>query len=134
MKANGRKDSFKTKEEAISRLRSYIPLGNAELNLRDQIIAMDKYNSTDEERKSDPELEDMRGRMRICNARRRSIERSLEALDTEERKVLDGFFIHPAKEGSAEDLMEELGMEKTQVYRLRTRALKKFAQNMFGEI
>ena len=126
--------TFKRKDEAIRNLKSYRSISNAELNLRDQITAMDRFvkGSASGAREYENEVEELRGKMQICYARRRSIERSLEALDREERTDLDGFFIHPAQTGSAEDLMELLGMEKTQVYRLRTRALRKFAENMFG--
>ena len=126
--------AFRGKDEAIKTLRSYRSISNAELNLREQIIAMDRFvkGSAGGAKEYGSEVEELRGKLQICNARRRSIERSLEALDREERTVLDGFFIHPAETGSAEDLMELLGMEKTQIYRLRTRALRKFAENMFG--
>ena len=55
----------------------------------------------------------------------------LDALDEEERLVLDRFFIHRHK-GAAERLMEELDREKAQVYRRRDKALRHFTLALYG--
>lgn len=59
------------------------------------------------------------------------VESGLSALDTEERHILDRFFIHRTK-GNADRLCEELGVEKTRVYELRNQALRKFTLALYG--
>lgn len=59
------------------------------------------------------------------------IERGLNALSDTERLVLDRFFIHKAKD-HINSLMEELNVEKSQVYRIKDQALYKFTIHMYG--
>lgn len=58
-------------------------------------------------------------------------ERGLEVLTPEERRVLELFYISPV-ERHIDALMDELCYEKTHVYRLKDRALKKFARAVYG--
>ncbi len=60
-------------------------------------------------------------------------EGGLEALDDEERLVLDRFYIHRHK-GAAERLCEELDREKAQVYRRRDKALRHFTIALYGGV
>lgn len=145
------------KNKAIKCLKSYESLENAELNIRDQLAAIDKYislnlaplmNETNDNEPVYPsdeiaeegslikagktERELLHYRMMICIAKRRAIERSLEALSKDEKLVLKKFFMQPKRYNCAEDLMEMLGFEKTQIYRIRDKALRHFASNMFG--
>lgn len=140
------------KNRAVKCLKNYTALGNAELNIRDQLTAIDKYISSgldamasvlspesagdiiepDFIKTRRVEREILHHRMMICIAKRRAIERSLNALAEDEKTVLDRFFLQPKRYNCAEDLMELLGFEKTQIYRIRDRALRNFAENMFG--
>lgn len=142
------------KNKAIKCLKSYTSLENAELNIREQLVVidkyinlnLDKYTNNGNSSYADDELAEesnlikagcterdiLNYRMTICIAKRRAIERSLEALPSDEKIVLKKFFIQPKHYNCAEDLMEMLGFEKTQIYRIRDKALRHFASNMFG--
>lgn len=61
----------------------------------------------------------------------RIVERGLEAVDPEERLILDRFYINPAK-GNVERLCGELGIEKASVYRRRDAALQHFTIALYG--
>ena len=61
-----------------------------------------------------------------------SVERAMEVLSPEERLVLDRFYVYPRR-GAADRLAEELGVERSQVYRKKDQALKLFTLAMFGE-
>lgn len=69
----------------------------------------------------------------VCSKLVRLIEKGLEGLSEKERRVLELFFISPAR-GNVERLMEELGYEKAQIYRIREDALYKFTIKMYGLI
>jgi len=59
------------------------------------------------------------------------IERGLKALDATERLILKTFFIDRT-ENHIEKIANELKIEKSQVYRLKTQALQKFTTHMYG--
>ena len=59
------------------------------------------------------------------------VERSLEILDNEEKRILELMYIH-RRSGSVEQLCSELSIEKTSVYRYRDTALHKFTTAMYG--
>lgn len=59
------------------------------------------------------------------------VERGLAALTDTERRVLELFYITPAR-GNVERLMSELGYEKAQIYRLKDTALNKFTTALYG--
>ena len=61
------------------------------------------------------------------------VERSLACLTSEERLVLDRFYISPSK-GNVDRLCEELHLEKTAVYDRRDRALRVFTIAMYGSV
>lgn len=61
----------------------------------------------------------------------RLIERGLSALSQEERLVIDLFYIDRPK-NYMEELMAQLGYEKTQIYRIKDAALYKFTVTMYG--
>lgn len=71
---------------------------------------------------------------KALTAVRRSLthtERALSALTEQERQILTGFFIHPHKNG-ADDLMEQLHMERSTLYRHRDNALKAYTLARYG--
>lgn len=59
------------------------------------------------------------------------IERGLKALNDTERLVLDRFFIHRSKD-HIDRLIQELGVEQSQIYRIKDQALYNFTINMYG--
>lgn len=63
----------------------------------------------------------------------RVVDRALGVLSPEERLVLDRFYINRQK-GSAERLMDELCVEKSQVYRRKDAALRHFTVALYGGV
>lgn len=61
----------------------------------------------------------------------KQVDDALGMLDEQERIILDRFFIHHAK-GNVERLCGELNLEKTQVYSLKDRALRRFTITLYG--
>ncbi len=61
------------------------------------------------------------------------VDKALACLDDEDRIVLDRFYIHRQK-GACERLCEELDREKSQVYRRRDRALRRFTLALYGGV
>lgn len=78
---------------------------------------------------------DRRGRLeenlRIANHKVKRIESGLKVLSDKEKLVLSRFYVE--RTGDYIDrLCHELGYEKTQIYRIKDMALKKFTLSMFG--
>lgn len=61
------------------------------------------------------------------------VERSLEVLTETERKILHRFFIHRTK-GYVERLCDELYVSKTELYRQKDEALKRFTMACYGVV
>lgn len=61
----------------------------------------------------------------------RQVDAGLKQLTTEERLVLERFYISPAK-GNVARLCEELGVEQATVYRRRDDALRHFTIALYG--
>ena len=59
------------------------------------------------------------------------VDRALSALSSEEQRILRQLYILP-QSGALEQLVEELGMERSSVYRHRDKALSKFTLNLYG--
>ena len=78
----------------------------------------------------------LRAVLMCCMARRRAVERALLSLSEEERTVVDIFFLSPKKKNRhrLDVAMEKLDYEKTQIYRLRSAALRKIGEHMFGGV
>ncbi|MGN1346277.1 MAG: hypothetical protein ACI4V1_05795 [Eubacteriales bacterium] len=60
-----------------------------------------------------------------------AVEHSLQLLDDTERNIISKFYFEP--EHSFDSICEECALEKSSVYRYRSRALAKMAAAMFGE-
>ena len=76
----------------------------------------------------------------VCRRRIQSLTKTLDAaehalalLDPVERTVIEGMCICRTPE-ALEDVCEACGLERSSVYRYRTRALKKLAVALFGEV
>lgn len=59
------------------------------------------------------------------------VDSGLEVLTDDERKVLDRFYIKPAR-GNVDRLCEEFGIEKSQVYARKDSALHHFTISLYG--
>ena len=59
------------------------------------------------------------------------IERGLSALDEDERMVLEGFYLIGGPSVKS-DLMDALCIERSALYQLKDRALRKFTMSMYG--
>lgn len=59
------------------------------------------------------------------------IEKGLAPLNKTERRVLECFFIHRQRDHIG-NLIEELRLEQSQIYRIKDQALYKFTINMYG--
>lgn len=60
-----------------------------------------------------------------------SVERGLEDLTEEERKVLNGFYVNRTTR-HIDRLCDELHFEKSRIYEIKDRALRKFTIAMYG--
>ena len=60
-----------------------------------------------------------------------AMDNALGALENEEKLVLYRFFIQPEK-GAVDRLCQELGLERSGVYRLRDKGLERFTLSLFG--
>ena len=72
--------------------------------------------------------EDLRLRLMIIETRKRYIQRVLEILSKNERRVIERFYLTEEGKNAAESLMEELGFEKSSIYRLKDSALDKIGE------
>lgn len=59
------------------------------------------------------------------------VDAALAILSTEERLLLERFYIHQER-GDVDRLCEELGCEKATVYRRRDRAIRRFTLALYG--
>lgn len=75
--------------------------------------------------------ERLRINLEIARQKVERIDRGLGALDQRERLVLQRFYVR-REYGYLDRLCEELGYERTHVYRLKDQALMKFTLSMFG--
>lgn len=78
-------------------------------------------------------LEKLETSLGIVRAWLRRVDRGLDKLSSEERLILDRFFINPAK-GNVDRLCEELNLEQSTVYRHRDRALRHYTLVRFGVV
>ena len=59
------------------------------------------------------------------------VDRALSALSSDEQLILRRMYILP-QSGAIDRLMEELGMERSSIYRHRDKALSKFTLSLYG--
>lgn len=75
--------------------------------------------------------DELKARLRDTRRWLATVDAAMGELTDEEQRVLDLFYIHRAK-GNVELLMEELHLEKTRVYELKDRALRRFTMALYG--
>ena len=61
------------------------------------------------------------------------IDKALAAMTDEEQLVLDRFYINPRR-GSIDRLCDELGLERTAVYKRKDMAREKFTKMLYGSV
>lgn len=76
-------------------------------------------------------LEQIRGRILQTQTWLEAMDSALGVLSQEERLVLSRFFIRPQK-GAADQLCQDLSIERTAVYRLRDKCLERFTLALYG--
>lgn len=131
------------KKESINQLRDYEARKDSLENLRQRCQNLDQelksLRRTPQGDKAEEEriLSVMTERKQLMHnywITRKTVEltqRGLDALDGEERAVLEGFYVHRG-ERYADDLMEQLCVERTKLYNLKDQALRKFTVTMYG--
>ena len=138
------------KEEATDRLRQYDSLRQACSNIPQQLQqlrsriyrskspslqpggTMGGYSRGDGALLNDLVLQqELRGNLERSRSWVRMTEEALKRLTGEERLILRRLYIYP-ESGSLERLCQELGVEKSSVYRRRDRALEKFTLALYG--
>ena len=69
----------------------------------------------------------------VARSKQERIKRGMDALDDRERRVVELLTIRKAA-GNLDRLCREYSYEKSQIYNIQTRALKKFTLAMFGVV
>lgn len=72
--------------------------------------------------------------IRIAQRFIESVDRGLEVLSADERKVLDGFYMAPVITRKVDRLCDELHFEKSRIYQIKDTALRRFTVAMYGII
>ncbi|MEA4896142.1 MAG: hypothetical protein VB064_12915 [Oscillospiraceae bacterium] len=130
---NGRKESLDNIRERIGALKEHY--ASIKCSLGSDTVAVQGGGSRIEDRM----LNNIVERQRLAhtyNATKRLVElteRGLLGLDNKERRVLELFYIMPAK-GNVERLKDELGYEERQIYRMKDQALYDFTVHQYGLI
>ena len=78
------------------------------------------------------EVKKLRCQVMMLSCEIRRVERALDALGKSERLALEHFYIRRS-EGAAEDVCEELSVERSQAYRYRSSGLEGFALAFYRE-
>ena len=141
---------MKWKEEAIEKLKRYNAMHTAQQNIGREITRLKEEAFAI--RRADPSATPVRGgggrydEQLMNNIVKRqelawtlkqvklwitNTERGLQALNDEERQVLQRLYLYPEK-GAIDRLCEELCLEQSSVYRRRDQALEHFTIAMYG--
>ncbi len=93
---------------------------------RNSVLCMREILSVQED-------EDLADQLRQTERMISSVEQALKMMTDEDLYFLDNFFIRQG-ERPVDDIMAECIMEKSNVYRLRKRAIERFTMAMYGRI
>ena len=77
------------------------------------------------------EREELRWKLMVTRSKVKWTERGLNKLGTQERRILQLFYIAPSRD-KVQRIMDELHIEKSQVYRLKDDALQHLARVLTG--
>jgi ArpU family phage transcriptional regulator len=128
---NRRKDSLDNIKQRIRALKEVY--ASVKCSLGSDPVAVKGGGSKIEDRMLDNIVERKR-LSHTYNATKQLVElteKGLGGLDERERRVLELFFIAPQK-GSVARLMEELGYEQRQIYKIKDQALYSFTIMQYG--
>lgn len=79
------------------------------------------------------ERTEKRRQLAIVQQRIRMVERGLNALDDDERMILEGFYIHPVSRHRCADILaERIPCDRVTVYRKRAAAMRKMVLHSHG--
>ena len=76
-------------------------------------------------------IDDTKFRMGIVERDLKMIEAGMKQMDEYERALLEGFFVHGAK-NAAESMMNRFYKERSTIYNDRRKALEKFTRSVYG--
>lgn len=79
------------------------------------------------------ERQELSFRRACCAGAREVIDQTVKRLPSPERQVIERYYVHGDGHRAAEELMEQLGFEKTHIYRLRDRALMRIGEIVADE-
>lgn len=136
------------KREAEQTLREYAARKNAVERIPDEIAALEARfrsiraprldgSARGEQTVEDGWIENIMRRDKLTRAlyvaseEVRQTEKGLQKLSEQERRILDLFYIRRTHD-SVERLMDELHLERSQVYERKDRALRHFTLAMYG--
>lgn len=77
------------------------------------------------------EREELRWKLMVTRSKIKWVERGLNKMGTQERRILQLFYISPSRD-KVQRIMDELHIEKSQVYRLKDDALQHLARVLTG--
>ena len=128
---------YSAKQEAMSSLKERYRMLDAEMkSLRagqsDKIpLKGDLSRAQDRLINSIAEKEQLKQNYAFVRQQLNWIDRGLSVLEPNERMVLEGFYIS-AGPRAKDDLMDALCIERSALYELKDRALRKFTMSMYG--
>lgn len=119
-------DNTYTEKDVIALLRSHRMKRAALTNLRTRMEALRYDSELLEKDEIAKQRKEMKTTAALFAADVTVVERSLLVLNEEEKRVVDLFFIEPPSKFQSWDVLcEELGYERSKIYRIRKAALKK---------
>lgn len=146
MEAAGKEISMNWEQEAVNKLKEYEAKKQASLGIPQELAQLEaearQIRSSLEgggHGREDALLRNLAHRQELSWALEQvrkqvaRLESALEVMSSEERLVLDRFYIHPMR-GNLDRLCEELALEKSAVYDRRDKARRHFAIAMYGAV
>ena len=127
------------RRSAISNLQQRISELDADMSRLQAVkfdgISVQGKKSTLEERLAAviDEKTELVERLRKTKAQRRRIEKALEMLTPEEQEILKKFYIERVDGETKMDLCDELGIERSELYRRKDRALDRLEFVLYGD-
>ena len=128
---------YPARKKSLNNLKErYTMLENEMINLRsmqqDRIPVKGALSSTQEQFiNSIAEQEQLQFNYRMVKQQLDWVDRGLSSLNAEERMILEGFFLSSA-EHAKDDLMDKLCVERSTLYEMKDKALRKFTISMYG--
>lgn len=118
------------KTEAAQKLRRYGAMHQAAKNLPEEIGRL-KVEGNGQDLNDLVRQRELEESLRQVRNWLQSVSRALAVLTPEEKLVLHRMYMYPEK-GNVDRLCEDLGLEKSSIYRRREQALRKFTIALYG--